>query len=77
MRLSLPEKTPHSHFIALKYFEVVVHPLELEILNEKVEVLFYKIKNRIKPLTFLLNILGSRDCMTPSKNLFDRTRSKL
>ena len=32
-----------------EYLEVIIESLETMILNEKVEILFYKIKNRIKP----------------------------
>ena len=51
---------------------------EFEILNEKVEVLFYKIEKKSnKTSIFSLNILGYRHYMMTSYYLFDRTKSGL
>ena len=50
-----------------KYLEFIIKCLESKIFNEKVEVLFYKIKKSNKTSNFLVNNFGSRDCMLTSK----------
>ena len=59
------------------YFKVIIQSQEPKIFNEKVEVLFYKIKKSNKISTFSSNILGSRDCMMTTKYLFDRAKFRL
>ena len=49
-----------------KYLEVIIKSLESKIFNEKVEVLFYKIKKSNKTSTFSVNIFDSIDCMMTS-----------
>ena len=68
-----------SLYLALsnKYLEVIIKCLEPKIFNEKVEILFYKIKKSNKASTFSLNILGSRHFKMIYKYLFDRTKSGL
>ena len=56
-----------------KYLEVIKQFLKHKKLNEKAEVLFYKIKLN-KTSTFSLNIFCSRECMMTSEYLFDRTK---
>ena len=60
-----------------KYLEVFIQCLEIEIFIVKSEFSFYKIKNPNKTSTFPINISSSRHCMTTSKYLFDRTKSRL
>ena len=58
-------------FVSNTYLEFIKQYLELEILNEKVVILFNKIKKLIKTLTFSLTVLGSRYCIITSKCVFD------
>ena len=60
-----------------KYLKVIIQCLERKIFNEKVQVLFFKIKKSNITSVFLLNILGSIYCMMTSKCLFNRAKSEL
>ena len=53
-----------------KYLKVIIESLEPKIFNERVEVLFFKIKNVEQNLNFHI-------CMMIFKCLFDRTISRL
>ena len=78
-RVILADKHPQSGLGSKKQiFGAIIQFLEPKILNEKFQVLFYKIKKSNNTLTFPLNILVSivsKYCMVTPKYLFDRTKS--
>ena len=59
-----------------KYFEIIIKYLELNIINDKVEILFYT-KKWNKTSTFSFIILSSRHYMMILKYLFDRAKPRL